>query len=207
MYKKFGIQDKIINLASEVEEELKTQFEKVDKIKEENSLKVLMAFQKYNLSDMHFGMTTGYGYGDVGRDIIEKIFAEVLGAEDSLVRNQFISGTHALTVALFSMLRPGDTMLSINGKPYDTLDRVIGIEENASSLKSNVKLICMQRSRGYALRKSLSLESIKNIISKIREGNKEAIIMVDNCYGELVDTIEPTSLGADLIVGLSLIHI
>ena len=136
MYKKFGIQDKIINLASEVEEELKTQFEKVDKIKEENSLKVLMAFQKYNLSDMHFGMTTGYGYGDVGRDIIEKIFAEVLGAEDSLVRNQFISGTHALTVALFSMLRPGDTMLSINGKPYDTLDRVIGIEENASSLKS-----------------------------------------------------------------------
>ena len=191
MYKKFGIQDKIINLASEVEEELKTQFEKVDKIKEENSLKVLMAFQKYNLSDMHFGMTTGYGYGDVGRDIIEKIFAEVLGAED-------------------------------------TLDRVIGIEENASSLKSygvkyeqidligdefdtekivnrvgqgNVKLICMQRSRGYALRKSLSLESIKNIISKIREVNKEAIIMVDNCYGELVDTIEPTSLGADLIVG------
>ena len=187
-----------------------------------------MAFQKYNLSDMHFGMTTGYGYGDVGRDTIENIFAEVLGAEDSLVRNQFISGTHALTVALFSMLRPGDTMLSINGKPYDTLDRVIGIEENASSLKSygvkyeqidligdefdtekivnrvdqgNVKLICMQRSRGYALRKSLSLESIKNIISKIREVNKEAIIMVDNCYGELVDTIEPTSLGADLIVG------
>ncbi len=157
-----------------------------------------------------------------------EVFAEVLGAEDSLVRNQFISGTHALTVALFSMLRPGDTMLSINGKPYDTLDRVIGIEENASSLKSygvkyeqidligdefdtekivnrvgqgNVKLICMQRSRGYALRKSLSLESIKNIISKIREVNKEAIIMVDNCYGELVDTIEPTSLGADLIVG------
>ena len=187
-----------------------------------------MAFQKYNLSDMHFGMTTGYGYGDVGRDTIEKIFAEVLGAEDSLVRNQFISGTHALTVALFSMLRPGDTMLSINGKPYDTLDRVIGIEENASSLKSygvkyeqidlignefdiekivnrvgqgNVKLICMQRSRGYALRKSLSLESIKNIISKIREANKEAIIMVDNCYGELVETIEPTILGADLIVG------
>ena len=207
---------------------IQVDIEEVDKIKEENSLKVLMAFQKYNLSDMHFGMTTGYGYGDVGRDIIEKIFAEVLGAEDSLVRNQFISGTHALTVALFSMLRPGDTMLSINGKPYDTLDRVIGIEENASSLKSygvkyeqidlignefdtekivnrvgqgNVKLICMQRSRGYALRKSLSLESIKNIISKIREGNKEAIIMVDNCYGELVDTIEPTSLGADLIVG------
>ena len=187
-----------------------------------------MAFQKNNLSDMHFGGTTGYGYGDIGRDTIEKIFAEVLGAEDSLVRNQFISGTHALTVALFSMLKPGDTMLSINGKPYDTLDEVIGIVENKSSLKSygvkyeqidligddfdtekiiervkqgNVKLICMQRSRGYALRKSLSLESIKNIIQEIRKVNKEAIIMVDNCYGEFVDTQEPTSLGADLMVG------
>ena len=187
-----------------------------------------MAFQKNNLSDMYFGWTTGYGYGDIGRDTIEKIFAEVLGAEDSLVRNQFISGTHALTVALFSMLRPGDTMLSINGKPYDTLDEVIGIVENKSSLKSygvkyeqidligddfdtekiiervkqgNVKLICMQRSRGYALRKSLSLESIKNIIQEIRKVNKEAIIMVDNCYGEFVDTQEPTSLGADLMVG------
>ena len=228
MYEKFGIQDKIINLANEVEEELKPEFEKVDKIKEENSLKVLMAFQKYNLSDMHFGMTTGYGYGDVGRDTIEKIFAEVLGAEDSLVRNQFISGTHALTVALFGMLRPGDTMLSINGKPYDTLDEVIGIVENKSSLRSygvnyeqidligndfdtekiverakkgNIKLICMQRSKGYAIRKSLSLESIKNIISEIRKVNKEAIIMVDNCYGEFVDIIEPLALGADLIVG------
>ena len=228
MYEKFGISKDIIELAKQVEEEIKPEFEKVDKIKEENSLKVLMACQKYNLSDMHFGSTTGYGYGDIGRDTIEKIFAEVLGAEDSLVRNQFISGTHALTVALFSMLRPGDTMLSINGKPYDTLDEVIGIVENKSSLKSygvkyeqidlikddfdtekiiervkqgNVKLICMQRSRGYALRKSLSLESIKNIISKIREVNKEAIIMIDNCYGEFTDIIEPTTLGADLIVG------
>ncbi len=228
MYEKFGISKELEDLANAVEEEIKPIFNKIDKIKEENSLKVLMAFQKNNLSDMHFGGTTGYGYGDIGRDTIEKIFAEVLGAEDSLVRNQFISGTHALTVALFSMLRPGDTMLSINGKPYDTLDEVIGIVENKSSLKSygvkyeqidligddfdtekiiervkqgNVKLICMQRSRGYALRKSLSLESIKNIIQEIKKVNKEAIIMVDNCYGEFVDTQEPTSLGADLMVG------
>lgn len=228
MYEKFGISKEIIELSKQVEQEIKEEFEKVDKIKEENSLKVLMALQKYNISDMHFGSTTGYGYGDIGRDTIEQIFADVLGAEDSVVRNQFISGSHALTVCLFAMLRPGDTMLSINGKPYDTLDEVIGIVENKSSLKSygvkyeqidligdefdtakivervkkgNVKLICMQRSRGYSLRKSLSLKSIKNIIEEIRKVNKEAIIMVDNCYGEFTDVIEPTSLGADLIVG------
>lgn len=228
MYKEFGIPQQIIDLSEEVEKEIKGEFEKIDKIKEKNSLKVLMACQKYNLSDMHFGTTTGYGYGDIGRDTIEKIFAEVLGAEDSLVRNQFISGTHALTVALFAMLRPGDTMLSINGKPYDTLDEVIGLVENKSSLKSygvkyeqidlignefdtskiverakqgNIKLICMQRSRGYSLRNSLSLENIKNIVREIRNVNKEAIIMMDNCYGEFVDTVEPLQMGVDLMVG------
>ena len=228
MYKEFGIPQQIIDLSEEVEKEIKGEFEKIDKIKEKNSLKVLMACQKYNLSDMHFGTTTGYGYGDIGRETIEKIFAEVLGAEDSLVRNQFISGTHALTVALFAMLRPGDTMLSINGKPYDTLDEVIGLVENKSSLKSygvkyeqidlignefdtskiverakqgNIKLICMQRSRGYSLRNSLSLENIKNIVREIRNVNKEAIIMMDNCYGEFVDTVEPLQMGVDLMVG------
>lgn len=228
MYSKFGIKQEILNLSEKIENEIKDEFAKIDKIEEENTLKVLMACQKYNLSDMHFGTTTGYGYGDVGRDTIEKIFAEVLGTEDALVRNQFISGTHALTVALFAMLRPNDTMLSINGKPYDTLDEVIGIVENKSSLMSygvkyeqidligndfdipkiiqrvkqgNIKLICMQRSRGYALRNSLSLESIKNVIEEIRKVNTEAIIMVDNCYGEFVDTYEPCSVGADLIVG------
>ena len=228
MYKKLGIKPEILELSEKVEKEIKEEFEKVEKIEELNTLKVLAACQKYNLSDMHFGTTTGYGYGDIGRDTIEKIFAEVLGAEDALVRNQFISGTHALTVALFAMLRPNDTMLSINGKPYDTLDEVIGITPNKSSLKSygikyeqidlvgnefdtekiiervkqgNIKLICMQRSRGYALRDSLSLENIKNIIEEIRKVNKEVIIMVDNCYGEFVDTIEPCSLGADIIVG------
>lgn len=228
MYKQFGIKEEIVKLSEEVEKEIKEEFAKIDKIEEENTLKVLMACQKYNLSDMHFGTTTGYGYGDVGRDTIEKIFAEVLGTEDALVRNQFISGTHALTVALFAMLRPGDTMLSINGKPYDTLDEVIGLVENKSSLISygvkyeqidligndfdipkiverikqgNIKLICMQRSRGYSQRNSLSLENIKNVIEEIRKVNTEAVIMVDNCYGEFVDTFEPSSIGADLIVG------
>lgn len=228
MYKNLGIKKEIIELAEKVEQELQEEFKKIDKIKEYNSIKVLKAMQENKISDMHFGSTSGYGYGDIGRDTIEKVFAKVLGAEDALVRNQFISGTHALTVALFAMLRPGDTMLSINGKPYDTLDEVIGIEENKSSLKSygvkyeqidliwndfdtekiverakqgNIKLICMQRSKGYAIRKSLSLESIKNIITEIRKVNTEAIIMIDNCYGEFVDTIEPLDLGADLIVG------
>ena len=228
MYSKLEIKPEIIELSEKVEQELQEEFKKIDKIKEYNSIKVLKAMQNNKISDMHFGSTSGYGYGDIGRDTIENVFAESLGAEDALVRNQFISGTHALTVALFGMLRPGDTMLSINGKPYDTLDEVIGIIDNKSSLKSygikyeqidligndfdtekiverakkgNIKLICMQRSKGYAIRKSLSLESIKNIICEIRKVNKEVIIMVDNCYGEFVDTVEPLELGADIIVG------
>ena len=228
MYEELGIRDELIEKANIAEQEVKEEFEKINKIAEQNSIKVLKAFQKYNLSEMHFGGTTGYGYGDVGRDTIESIFAEVLGTEDALVRTQLISGTHALTVALFAMLRPGDTMLSINGKPYDTLDEVIGITPNSSSLKAygvkyeqidliandfdvnsikkrlekqDVKLVCMQRSRGYSTRKSLSIESMKNVIDKIREVNKNVIIMVDNCYGEFVDVVEPSSIGADLIIG------
>ena len=228
MYEELGIRDELIEKANIAEQEVKEEFERINKIAEQNSIKVLKAFQKYNLSEMHFGGTTGYGYGDVGRDTIESIFAEVLGTEDALVRTQLISGTHALTVALFAMLRPGDTMLSINGKPYDTLDEVIGITPNSSSLKAygvkyeqidlisnefdvnsikkrlekqDVKLVCMQRSRGYSTRKSLSIESMKNVIDKIREVNKNVIIMVDNCYGEFVDVVEPSSIGADLIIG------
>jgi aluminum resistance protein len=228
MYEQFGISKKVEQLIKNSEQELQEEFKKVDEICECNSLKVLNAFIKYNISDMHFGGTSGYGYGDVGRDTIEKVFAEVLGAEDSLVRTQFISGTHALTVALFAFLRPGDTMLSINGKPYDTLDEVIGITENKSSLKSygvkyeqielkendfdipkiqerlkkgNVKLIEIQRSRGYALRKSLSITKVKNVIDKIREIDQDVIIMIDNCYCEFVGTIEPLQIGADVIVG------
>ena len=136
MYKEYGISEEIENLAKQVEEEIKPELEEINKICQINSLKVLKAFQKYKVSEVHFNSSTGYGYGDIGRETIESIFAEVLGAEDALVRSQFISGTHALTVTLFGLLRPGDVMLSINGKPYDTLDKVIGIEENPSSLKS-----------------------------------------------------------------------
>lgn len=228
MYKDFGISEEIENLAIETENEIRNQIEEINKRCEVNSLKVLKAFQKYNISEMHFNSTTGYGYGDIGRDTIEKIFADVLDAEDSLVRNQFISGTHALTVALFAFLRPGDTMLSICGKPYDTLDSVIGIEENASSLMSfgvkyeqidlvdndfdykkieervkqgNIKLIEIQRSRGYALRKSLTIEQIEKVVKLIKQINKDIIIMVDNCYGEFVQEKEPIAVGADVMVG------
>lgn len=228
MYEKFKINEKIEKLSVEVEEELTEIFKDINKQCEANSMKVLNAFQEYNVSEMHFGTTTGYGYGDVGRDTIENIFARVLGAEDALVRNQFISGTHALTVTLFAMLRPGDTLLSISGKPYDTLDEVIGLVENKSSLKAHnvnyeqidlinsefdieaikervskndIKLITIQRSRGYALRKSLKVEDIEKAIKAIREVNDTAIIMVDNCYGEFVQDKEPLEVGADLIVG------
>ena len=228
MYKEFGISEDIENLAIQTENEVKEIFNKIDERCTRNSLKVLSAFQKNRISDMHFGSTTGYGYNDIGRDTIEKVFEDVLNAEDSLVRTQFISGTHAITVALFACLRPGDTMLSICGKPYDTLDSIIGIEENASSLKSynikyeqidlidddfdiksiqervskeNVKLIEIQRSRGYAIRKSLTIDKIERAIKAIREVNKDVIIMVDNCYGEFVDDKEPLDVGADIIVG------
>jgi len=222
------MEEKIEKLIKETESEIKPVLEEIDKVCFQNSKKVLEAFKHNHISEMHFGSSTGYGYGDVGRDAIEAIFAEVLGAEDALVRAQFISGTHALTVCLFGLLRPGDTVLSISGKPYDTLDSVIGIEENDSSLKAfginyeqidlignefdydaikertkknDIKLIIMQRSKGYAIRKSLRLENIKKVIDTIREVNQNAWIMCDNCYGEFVDTKEPLSLGADVIVG------
>ena len=228
MYEEYGINQNLENLALEVEEEVKEELKKVDIICEKNSIKVLKAFQENALSDIHFGMTTGYGYGDIGRDVIEKIYAQIFKAEDALVRSQFISGTHALTVALFSLLRPGDTMLSINGKPYDTLDEVIGIVENQSSLKAyginyrqidlvnndfndkeiqetlkreKIKLIEIQRSRGYANRKSLTLDKVERVIKKIREVDQDVIIMIDNCYCEFVGEKEPIEVGADIAVG------
>lgn len=193
-----------------------------------NSKKVLEAFKKENLSESDFNTTNGYGYNDTGRDKIERIFASVLGAEDALVRTQLISGTHALTVTLFALLRPGDTLLSINGKPYDTLDEVIGIRENASSLKSykidydqidlvdndfdydkiaeylkihSVKVIEIQRSVGYANRDTISLDKIEKVTKLIKSIDKNIIIMVDNCYCEFVNTKEPLECGADIIVG------
>ena len=224
----FGIEEKVWKLAKEVEEQVKEQFQEVDEVCQYNSMRVLQAFQKYRVSDMHFNQTTGYGYGDVGRDVIEKIYADIFQTEDALVRGQFISGTHALTVTLFALLRPNDTMLSICGKPYDTLDEVIGIAPNASSLASfgikydqidlvdhdfnyeqiaktlqekKIKLIEIQRSRGYATRKSITLDKMKKVIEVVKKTDPEVIVMVDNCYGEFVEKQEPTHFGADIVVG------
>lgn len=228
MYKEFGISEKIINLSTKAEKDVENVFKEIDKVCEYNTLKVLKAFQDNHISDMHFGSTTGYGYSDVGREAIEKVYSQIFKAEDSLVRSQFISGTHALTVALFAFLRPGDTLLSITGLPYDTLHEVIGIKENASSLKSydvnydqidlidndfdyegikrrlqesKVKVIEIQRSKGYSARKSITIEQLEKVIKAIREVDKEVIIMVDNCYCEFVTKVEPIEIGADIVVG------
>ncbi len=222
------ISNNVIKLTEDVEIELKEIFNDLDNICYKNSLKVLNAFKKNRVSTIHFNSTTGYGYDDIGRDTIEKIFADVLDSEDALVRNQFISGSHALTVALFAYLRPGDTMLSITGTPYDTLHEVIGIKENKSSLKAfgvkydqielinnkfdiasikeylknnKVKLIEIQRSKGYSTRKSLLIDDVENVIKEIRLIDKDVIIMVDNCYCEFVEEKTPITVGADIIVG------
>ena len=230
MYSKFGIKNEILELSKEVENDCETQFKKIEKIKEINSLKVLSAFQKCGLSEMHLQSSTGYGIDEPGRNKIEEIYSEIFNTEDALVRSQLISGTHALAVTLFGILRPGDTMLSITGAPYDTLQTIIGIskEQSKSSLKEfgikyeqigligndfdidkikervskkDIKLIEIQRSRGYSTRKSLTIEKIEKAIKAIREVNTEVIIMVDNCYGEFVEEREPTDVGADIIVG------
>lgn len=228
MYKQFGINQDLIEIAKKVEAGLQEEFNKIDNICEKKSLKVLNAFQKYNVSEMHFNSTTGYGYADIGRDTIEEIFKEVLETEDALVRSQFISGTHALTVTLFALLRPNDTLLSITGKPYDTLDTVIGIEENNSSLKSYginyeqidlinndfdyskiqeklkekpIKVVEIQRSRGYSTRESITCDKIEKVINFIKEINSKVIIMIDNCYCEFVEEKEISYTGADIIVG------
>lgn len=220
--------EELENFIEKCEGSLKDEFAMIDKESFENSRRVLKAFQDHHLSMAHFDSTTGYGYDDLGRDTIEKIFAQVLGSEDALVRNQFISGSHALTVALFAYLRPGDLMLSITGTPYDTLHEVIGIKENPSSLKSfgvsydqidlkdddfdekqivdylqnhSVKLIEIQRSKGYSTRKSITIDKVEHIIKTIRKIDKKVIIMVDNCYCEFVSDKEPVMVGADVMVG------
>ena len=224
------INNKVKEIITKAENELKEQFAIIDDICEYNSDKVLSAFQKHQVSEVHFNETTGYGYGDLGREVIEKIYADIFNTEDALVRGQFISASHALTVTLFGLLRPNDIMLSISGKPYDTLDSVIGLTENSSSLKSfgikyeqidlidndfdyekikerlsntesKIKLVEIQRSRGYSLRESISLEKIEKVIKAIREIDSSVIIMIDNCYGELTNKIEPSNLGADILVG------
>ena len=228
MYNKFNINEELINLSKKVDEKIKDKIKEIDELCMYNSIKVLKAFHQNHISDVHFNSTTGYGYSDIGRDTIENVFSEVLGAEDSLVRSQFISGTHALTVTLFALLRPGDTLLSISGKPYDTLDEVIGLVENKSSLKSyginyeqidlidndfdyekiaervtkgNIKVIEIQRSKGYSTRESLTIDKLERVIKLIKEINKDIIIMVDNCYCEFVERTTPTEVGADVMVG------
>ena len=230
MYEVFGISKEIEELSTEVEDELKKYYDEVDNICKINSAKVLDAFQKCNLQEVHLSSSTGYGIDEPGRNKIEEIYAHIFKAEDALVRTQLISGTHALTVTLFALLRPKDTLLSITGEPYDTLQTVIGIgkDESKSSLKSygikyeqidlvnsefdvekiknrlsknDIKLVEIQRSRGYSTRKSLTIEKIEEIIKEIRKVNKEVIIMVDNCYGEFVQEKEPIEIGADIAVG------
>lgn len=222
--------NKIISLFDECEKDVSEEFHKLDSLCELNSRKVLDAFRYNNISEVHFNSSTGYGYNDMGRDAIEKVFSEVLGAEDALVRGQFISGSHALTVTLFALLRPGDTLLSITGKPYDTLDEVIGIVDNPSSLKAfgvnylqvdlvndefdlekigevlrtkKVKVIEIQRSKGYSTRKSIVLSKVDNVIKYIRSISKDVIIMIDNCYCEFVEDKSPLEIenSADIIVG------
>ena len=217
-------------LATEVEKELQPEFQELDRICMANSKKVLEAFQECNLQENHLNSSTGYGTDEPGRNKIEEIYSKVFKAEDALVRTQLISGTHALAVTLSGLLRPNDTMISISGAPYDTLQTVIGIgkEVSESSLKSygvkyeqielinndfdiekitkrlakkDVKLVEIQKSRGYSTRKSLTIDKIEKVIKAIREVNKEVIIMVDNCYGEFVEEKEPIEVGADIAVG------
>ena len=220
--------DKVLDLVNSFEKENGNLFKDLDEISFINSKKVLKAFKDNNVNESDFAGTNGYGYDDAGRDKIEAVFAEVLGGEDALVRPQLISGTHALTVCFFGLLRPGDMLLSVNGKPYDTLDEVIGIRENPSSLKAfkvnynqidlvnndfdydkikdylsknKVKVIEIQRSVGYANRDTISIEKVEQVCNLIKSVSPDTIIMVDNCYCEFVSTKEPIEVGADIMVG------
>ncbi len=228
MYKEIGISDEVVELVNKSEEKCVDVFRQIDEAEEYNTLKVLKAFKQNKVTESCFNSTTGYGYNDLGRETIEKVFRDVLGAEDALVRSQFISGSHALTVCLFALLRPNDLLLSVSGKPYDTLDEVIGIKENKSSLisfgvkydqidlidndfdyekieeylKNNkVKVVEIQRSKGYSTRKSLDLGKVGKVIKLIKSIDNSIIVMVDNCYCEFVSEAEPLSVGADIIVG------
>lgn len=225
----FKISPKLKALDDLVRKETSEIFSKRDEITQYNQLKVLKAFIDKGVSENHFTASTGYGYGDRGREVLEEVFAQIMGAEDSLIRHNFVSGTHTLSVALFGILRPNDTVLSVTGTPYDTIHPVFGITPSCGSLKEfgvnydqvdltqdglpdleaiknrlkiqKVKMVYIQRSRGYTLRKSLSVAEIGEIISVVRQVSPESIVMVDNCYGEFVEKMEPTQVGADIIAG------
>ena len=227
----FGISDKTLKLVSEAEESIKEQFKHIENICEINQLRVMKAFADNRVSDSHFVATTGYGYDDLGRDTLDRVYADIMGSEDALVRHNFISGTHTISTALFAVLRPNDILVSITGKPYDTLEEVIGIQGEAGngSLKDfgvkyvqidlkhdgtpdleqikftlthmNVKAVTIQRSKGYGWRPTYSAKDIGALIEFVKEISPETICIVDNCYGEFVETEEPTAYGADLIAG------
>lgn len=227
-YKNFGISKEVLTFCNKILEELQDRFKDYDEIKEYNQLKVINAMQKARLSEAHFAPTTGYGYNDIGREALEKIYANVFNTEDALVRPQITCGTHALGIALAANLRPGDELLSISGKPYDTLEEVIGIRPAQGSLKEygvsysqvelkengdfdkdaiknaindKTRVIAIQRSKGYMERKTLSPYDIGDIIHFVKDIKPEVIVMVDNCYGEFVNLKEPSDFGADMTVG------
>lgn len=227
----FSISAKTLQIVDEAEKTIKEQFNYIDNICEINQLKVMKAFADNRVSDSHFVPTTGYGYDDIGRDTLDRVYADIMGAEDALVRHNFISGTHTISTALFAVLRPNDILISITGKPYDTLEEVIGIEGEAGngSLKdfgvkykeipltedgqpnlelikseltlSKVKAVTIQRSKGYGWRPTYSAKEIGDLIKFVKEISPETICIVDNCYGEFVETEEPAIYGADLIAG------
>lgn len=228
LYNKMGISRQVLEYGQNIEKELRERFDAIDETAEYNQMKVIHAMQKARVSDIHFAATTGYGYNDLGRDVLEEVYAHTFHGEDALVRPQLISGTHALHIALSGNLRPGDELLSPVGKPYDTLEEVIGIRESAGSLKEygviyrqvdlledgsfdyegirkaineRTRLVTIQRSKGYATRPTLSVDQIGRLISFIKSVKPDTVCMVDNCYGEFVERIEPTDVGADMIVG------
>ncbi len=226
----FGISDRVLELIDNAEKKVLEQFKRAEDIAQINQLKVMKAFYDNNISETHFTSTSGYGYDDIGRDTLDKVYAQIFGAEDALVRYSFVNGTHALSTMLFGVLRPGDLLVAITGKPYDTLEEVIGISGTAGDgslkdfgvnykqidlkdgqvdynnikdvlSKNTVKAVMIQRSKGYGWRPSYSAEQIGEIISFVKEISPQTICIVDNCYGEFVDTKEPTDFGADLMAG------
>lgn len=228
LLKEYGINGKIFELSKDVDREIQPQFEKIKEIREYNQLKVLNAMQKAHLSDNHFNWTTGYGYNDIGREKVEEIFSNVFHTEDALVRPQIVNGTHALSLTVQGIVRPGDEILSITSAPYDTLQGVVGIRKEKGDLSEygvtykqvdfledgsidiegakaaindRTKLVMMQRSKGYAWRRSLSIEDIKEAIDAVKSVKPDVIVMIDNCYGEFLETLEPTDVGVDVMAG------
>ena len=228
LYEQLGISSQVYDFCHEIEESLKERFEQFDKTAEYNQMKVLLAMQKNRVSEECFGSSSGYGYNDYGRDTLEKVYADTFHTEACLVRPQIACGTHALAIALFGNLRPGDEMLAPAGKPYDTLEEVIGIRPSKGSLaeygvtyrqvdlledgtfdyenirkaiNEKTKLVEIQRSKGYMTRPSFSVKQIGELIAFVKSIKPDVICMVDNCYGEFVDTIEPSDVGADMVVG------